>query len=63
MIEFNSDAVHPIHRPYWKRAHHDWRFWTALVLMLAAMLYYILSDNFAMRSQMKAQPTSSSVGK
>src|ERR1035441_5019093 len=28
---------HHEHRPYWKRAHHDWRFWVALVLMLAAM--------------------------
>ena len=24
--------------PYWKRAHRDWRFWVALLLMLGAMV-------------------------
>ena len=33
--------------PYWKRAHQDWRFWVALVLMFLAMTVYILSDNLA----------------
>lgn len=27
--------------PYWKRAHHDWKFWIALGLMLTAMGVYI----------------------
>ncbi len=31
----------------WTRAHHDWRFWIALILMLAAMGIYIISDNLA----------------
>jgi len=35
------------HRPYWKRAHHDWRFWVALVLMLAAMLIYMMTDDLS----------------
>lgn len=33
--------------PYWKRAHRDWRFILAIVLMLAAMAVYVLSDDLA----------------
>jgi hypothetical protein len=33
--------------PYWRRMHHDWRFWVALILMLAAITIYILSENLA----------------
>lgn len=33
--------------PYWTRMHHDWRFWVALILMLAAITVYILSENLA----------------
>jgi len=33
--------------PYWKRAHHDWRFWVGLVLMLAAITIYVLSEDLA----------------
>jgi len=33
--------------PYWKRAHHDWRFWVGMVLMLAAITIYVLSDDLA----------------
>jgi hypothetical protein len=41
---------HPAHldqRPYWKRAHRDWRIWVALVAMLAAITIYILSEDLA----------------
>jgi hypothetical protein len=34
-------------RPYWKRAHRDWRFWIALLLMIAAMAVYVVSEDFA----------------
>ena len=33
--------------PYWQRAHHDWRFWLAFVLMLAAITIYVLSYDLA----------------
>jgi uncharacterized membrane protein len=36
---------HHGHIPYWKRAHHDWRFWIGLVLMLTAMAVYVGSDD------------------
>jgi hypothetical protein len=35
------------HRPYWKRAHHDWRFWAGLILMFVAITIYVMSDDLA----------------
>ncbi len=47
----NEGAAHPrvnhADRPYWKRAHHDWRFWIAMFLMLLAIAIYVLSDDLA----------------
>lgn len=34
--------------PYWKRAHRDWKFWVALLFMLAAIAIYVLSDDLAL---------------
>lgn len=34
--------------PYWKRAHHDWRFWVGLVLMLVAIGVYFMSDDLSL---------------
>ena len=60
----NRASVHQGHGPYWKRAHHDWRFWVSLVLMLAAMLVYVMSDNLALRPHREPQPPpSGAVGK
>jgi hypothetical protein len=41
--------------PYWKRAHRDWRIWFCVVLMLAAMFIYVMSDDLAWRP--RVQPT------
>jgi len=30
-------------RPYWKRAHRDWRIWVALFFLFAAIAIYVLS--------------------
>ena len=35
------------HKPYWKRMHHTLIFWVFLFLMLACILYYIVSVDFA----------------
>ena len=44
----NSEASpDEIQSSYWKRAHHDWRFWIGLSLMLLAMATYIMSDNLS----------------
>ena len=32
-----------------KRIHHDWRFWTAVVLMLLAMAAYVFSFDESLR--------------
>ncbi len=36
------------HLPYWRRAHHDWKFWFAMVMMFAAIGMYVMSDDLAM---------------
>ena len=40
---------HPHHQPYWKRAHHDWKFWVALVLMLIGMAIYLGTNDLSLR--------------
>ena len=40
------NAIHPT-RPYWKRMHYDWRFWVGGFLILVAITYYVMSNNFA----------------
>ena len=37
------DSAHHDHRPYWKRAHRDWRFWVGVILMLAAMSMFVMN--------------------
>jgi hypothetical protein len=49
-------------RPYWNRAHHDWRFWAGLLFMLAAMAIYVLSDDLALLPRRQAQPPSQDTG-
>ncbi len=39
----NPAGVHQAHPPYWKRAHHDWRFWIAAIFIFAAMTIYVLT--------------------
>ena len=43
----DSGIVQQSNSPYWKRAHKDWRFWIALLLMIAAMIIYVVSEDFA----------------
>lgn len=42
----HANGLHD-HRPYWKRIHHTWSFWIFLFLMLAAIIYYVMSVDFA----------------
>ncbi len=44
-----QNKVHNNQPPYWKRAHHDWRFWVGLSLCLIAIVYYIMSVDFSLR--------------
>jgi len=34
--------------PYWKRAHHDWRFWLGMVLTFTAIAIYVMSDDLSL---------------
>lgn len=49
----------PVHVPYWKRAHTDWRFWIGVVLMFAAMLIYIMSFDLRLRPRLQPMPPTS----
>jgi hypothetical protein len=50
--------------PYWMRAHRDWRVWAGVVLMLAAMIVYLMTDDLAWGPHMHSQqPISSAAGK
>lgn len=40
-----------VHVPNWKRIHHTWIFWIFLLLMLAAITYYVISADFAFAPQ------------
>jgi hypothetical protein len=41
-------SVARAYRPYWKRAHHDWRFVAGMVLVFAAIAFYVMSDNLSL---------------
>jgi len=49
MTMHNTEHLHPngeSHHshgqiPYWRRAHHDWRFWFGLLVMLVAIGIYV----------------------
>jgi hypothetical protein len=58
------DPAHHDPRPYWKRAHHDWRVWVGLFFMFAAITIYVLSNNlsFFPRGQPRQPPSEISGG-
>jgi len=45
----HNNTIHPKKQPYIKRMHRDWLFWVGLVLMLLAILYYVVSDDFTIQ--------------
>jgi hypothetical protein len=46
----------PNHRPYWRRAHRDWRLWAIVILMLAAMGVYLMTGDLRWPLHSPAQP-------
>jgi hypothetical protein len=46
-------------RPYWNRAHHDWKFRVGLVLMLTAMFIYVTTDDLASVPRIHSRQTQS----
>lgn len=53
----NTEHPHPMgeshhshgQTPYWRRAHHDWRFWFGLIAMLVAIGIYVGTNDLSMR--------------
>jgi hypothetical protein len=35
--------------PYWRRAHRDWRVWVAVIMMIAGMVIYVMSQDLSVR--------------
>jgi hypothetical protein len=59
----DNDSVQKGRRPYWKRAHQDWRMWVAVILMIAGMYIYMITEDFAMWPRSWLQhPHQSSLG-
>jgi uncharacterized integral membrane protein len=42
------DHIHPRHH-FWKHAHRDWRVWFGVILMLAMMLVYVMTNDLSFR--------------
>jgi len=52
----NGGNVQGCHGPYWTRAHRDWRVWVGVILMLAAMITYVMTDDLAWGPHLQPQP-------
>jgi hypothetical protein len=37
-----------VHRPYWRRAHRDWRFWVGVLFIALALVIYISTVDLSM---------------
>jgi hypothetical protein len=55
----NGDKLHPVNRPYWKRAHQDWRLWIAAFFIFVAMVIYVLTDNLSLLPRNQSSPQAS----
>jgi hypothetical protein len=58
------ERIHHGQRPYWKRAHRDWRIWVGLFFMLAAIMIYLLSEDLSFFPRgLRQRPPAGAVGK
>jgi hypothetical protein len=58
----NQGAKAPEHshqrHHFWRHAHRDWRVWIVVLLMLALVLVYVMTDNLSLRpGKRPTQPT------
>jgi hypothetical protein len=53
--EMEHGKFHHEHKFHWKRIHHTWGFWVGMALIFVAIMYYIVSVDFAFapRKQLK----------
>ena len=47
----HAPSDHDTSIPYWKRAHRDWRMWTAVFFVAAALGIYIVTVDLALVPQ------------
>jgi hypothetical protein len=60
----DGETIAPVERPYWTRAHRDWRVWAALFFCMAATAIYVLSDDLPFfPGGLRQPPASISSGK
>lgn len=55
-MDENVNEHNQQHRPYWKRIHHTVGFWIFLFLMMVAIVYYIMTVDFAFAPHQQAKP-------
>ena len=51
----NGGPISQSSRPYWTRAHRDWRIWVGVVLMLTAMIIYLMTNDLAWGPHIQSQ--------
>jgi len=54
-MKHHHEHLHHQYRPYWKRAHQDWRFVLGVLLMIGAMVIYVMSQDLAWRPSIQPQ--------
>ncbi len=55
----DGEHVHRDADPFWKRAHHDWRFWIGMCLMVVAITVYFMSDDLSLVPSSRPQQSQS----
>jgi hypothetical protein len=52
----SGDMGEPDPGPYWRRMHHDWRFWVGAVLVFAALAIYVFTGDLSWVNHSNAAP-------
>lgn len=48
MDDIKQHHHHDAKRPYWQRAHQDWRFWVGVFFISLALFVYITSVDLSL---------------
>ncbi len=58
----NQSRLHHEHKFHLKHIHHKWWFWVGFILIFGAIIYYIVSVDFAFAPNRKSkQPMESNI--
>jgi hypothetical protein len=50
-------------RPYWTRAHRDWRAWVGAILMVTLIIIYLMTDDLSWGPHLHPPPPAGVVAK